>query len=200
MSVDRRQLIVEAAAKSFSMFGYKATTMDGVARIASVGKGTIYTFFANKEELFQVIMKEMILEMKNVAESVIQPNHHFFDNLNAALERLLDFREQHELALKLLQEVREIGTPMAVEALEQLERAVISYISAQVGKAVERKEIKPCDPQMTAFVMLKLYMALAVDWKNMYGPISKQQLSEKLRFYLEIGLASDDAGAALAKS
>jgi hypothetical protein len=65
---------------------------------------------------------------------------------------------------------------------------------------VERKEIKPCDPQMTAFVMLKLYMALAVDWKNMYGPISKQQLSEKLRFYLEIGLASDDAGAALAKS
>ncbi|MHA7965199.1 TetR/AcrR family transcriptional regulator [Paenibacillus sp. CAU 1782] len=199
MSVDRRQLIVEAAAKSFSMFGYKATTMDGVARIASVGKGTIYTFFANKEELFQVIMKEMILEMKNVAESVIQPNRHFFDNLNAALERLLDFREQHELALKLLQEVREIGTPMAVEALGQLERAVVGYISAQVGKAVERKEIKPCDPEMTAFVMLKLYMALAVDWQKTYGPISKQQLSEKLRFYLEGGLAPDDAGCALAQ-
>ncbi|MER2090772.1 MAG: helix-turn-helix domain-containing protein, partial [Sporosarcina sp.] len=45
--MDRRQVILEAAAKSFSLFGYKATTMDQVAKIANVGKGTIYTFFAN---------------------------------------------------------------------------------------------------------------------------------------------------------
>ncbi len=51
---DRKKLIVEAAAKSFSEFGYKATTMDHVARSAGVGKGTIYTFFKNKEELLQL--------------------------------------------------------------------------------------------------------------------------------------------------
>lgn len=191
MSIDRRQLILEAAAKSFSLFGYKATTMDGIARIASVGKGTIYTFFTNKEELFQEIMKEMIVEMKHVAEAVIKPEGHFFDNLNAALEQLLDFREEHELALKLLQEVREIGTPMAVEGLQQLERAVVNYIAFQVAKAVERGEIKPCDPEMTAFVMLKLYMALAVEWKKTHGPLSKADLSRKLRFYLEDGLAPE---------
>lgn len=52
--MDRRQEILEAATKSFSLFGYKATTMDQVAKLANVGKGTIYTFFANKEELFHV--------------------------------------------------------------------------------------------------------------------------------------------------
>lgn len=51
---DRKKLIVEAAEKSFSEFGYKATTMDHVARRAGVGKGTIYTFFKNKEELLQL--------------------------------------------------------------------------------------------------------------------------------------------------
>ncbi|MBW4840864.1 MAG: TetR/AcrR family transcriptional regulator, partial [Paenibacillaceae bacterium] len=50
--VDRRKLVVEAAEKSFALFGYKATTMDHVAKIANVAKGTIYTFFTNKEELF----------------------------------------------------------------------------------------------------------------------------------------------------
>lgn len=53
MSVDRKKLILEAATKSFSLFGYKATTMDQVAKIANVGKGTIYTFYKNKEELLK---------------------------------------------------------------------------------------------------------------------------------------------------
>lgn len=46
--VDRRQQVLQAAAKSFSLFGYKATTMDQVAKIANVGKGTIYTFLQTK--------------------------------------------------------------------------------------------------------------------------------------------------------
>lgn len=47
--VDRRKLIVQAAAQSFALFGYKATTMDQVAKIANVGKGTIYTFLRIKK-------------------------------------------------------------------------------------------------------------------------------------------------------
>ncbi|RJE84320.1 TetR/AcrR family transcriptional regulator [Paenibacillus sp. 1011MAR3C5] len=189
MAIDRRQLIVDAAAKSFSLFGYKATTMDGVAKIANVGKGTIYTFFTNKEELFQEIMNRMIGDMKRLAEQAIDPGRKFFDNLNAALELLLDFREEHELALKLSQEMREIGTPMALEGLQQLERAVVGYIASQVKSAVEKSEIKPCEPEMTAFVMLKLYMALTVDWKKTHEPLKKEQVAERLRFYLEQGLA-----------
>ena len=46
--IDRRQQVIHAAAQSFAMFGYKATTMDQVAKIANVGKGTIYTFSQTK--------------------------------------------------------------------------------------------------------------------------------------------------------
>lgn len=52
MAIDRRQQIVEAASKSFALFGYKATTMDQVAKIANVGKGTIYTFLRIKNSCF----------------------------------------------------------------------------------------------------------------------------------------------------
>lgn len=43
-AVDRRKQVLDAASKSFALFGYKATTMEQVAKIANVGKGTIYTF------------------------------------------------------------------------------------------------------------------------------------------------------------
>jgi len=189
MAVDRRMQIVEAAGKSFALFGYKATTMDQIAKIANVGKGTIYTFFTNKEELFGEIMNSLIMEMKRVAEAVMDPDRPFFDNLGAALEQLLEFQEQHALALKLTHEVREIGTPMAKEGIEQLERAIIGYIKVKIEQAIEKGEIKPCNPQMTAFVMIRLYMALAVDWKNTYEPLDKHEVAQQLRFYLEVGLA-----------
>ncbi|RCW47917.1 TetR/AcrR family transcriptional regulator [Paenibacillus prosopidis] len=191
MAVDRRQLIVDAAAKSFALFGYKATTMDQVAKIANVGKGTIYTFFTNKEELFHEIMKRLIIEMKQVAERVVDPNRRFFDNLNAALEQLLEFREEHELALKLSHEVREIGTPMALEGIQQIEKVVVGYIQQQVQLAIDKGEIKPCNAEMTAFVMLKLYMALTVEWKKTHEPLTKQQVAEQLRFYMQVGLAPE---------
>ncbi|WP_276311092.1 TetR/AcrR family transcriptional regulator [Paenibacillus nanensis] len=187
--IDRRKQIIDAAAKSFSMFGYKATTMDGVAKIANVGKGTIYTFFTNKEELFQEIMNRMISEMKRIAEEAIDPGRLFFDNLSVVLEHLLDFQEEHELALKLSQEMREIGTPMALEGLQQMERAVVGYIAGQVTQAIKKGEIKPCEPEMTAFIMLKMYMALAVEWKKTHQPLEKRQVAGYLRFYMEQGLA-----------
>jgi AcrR family transcriptional regulator len=191
MAIDRRQQIVEAASKSFALFGYKATTMDQVAKIANVGKGTIYTFFTNKEQLFHEIMKSLIVDMKQVAERAVDPNKPFFDNLNAALEQLLEFREEHELALQLSHEVREIGTPMAVEGMQQIEGAVIGYIQQQVQMAVDKGEIKPCNSEMTAFVMLRLYMALTVDWKKTHEPLSKTEVAEQLRFYMQVGLAPE---------
>ncbi|GAA3330028.1 hypothetical protein GCM10020331_080890 [Ectobacillus funiculus] len=45
MAIDRKWAIIEAATASFASFGYKATTIDQVAKMANVGKGTIYTFF-----------------------------------------------------------------------------------------------------------------------------------------------------------
>jgi AcrR family transcriptional regulator len=189
MVVDRRELIVEAASKSFALFGYKATTMDQVAKIANVGKGTIYTFFANKEELFQEIMNRLIREMKAVVEEVVDPNRRFFENLNRVLHRLLDFREEHELAIKLTQEVRELSTRMAIEGTQQIEKAIVGYIRQQVQLAIDKGEIKPCDPELTAFVMLKLFVALSADWKRSHEPLDKGQVADMLRLYLQEGLA-----------
>ena len=63
-AVDRRKQVLDVASKSFALFGYKATTMEQVAKIANVGKGTIYTFFTNKDELFDEILLSAIMEMK----------------------------------------------------------------------------------------------------------------------------------------
>jgi AcrR family transcriptional regulator len=189
MSVDRKKLILEAATKSFSLFGYKATTMDQVAKIANVGKGTIYTFYKNKEELFKEIVQRMIEEMKYEAEQSLDDQLSFFENLHRAVYRILEFRQEHQLSLKLLQEEREIGTPAVQEMVNEMEEAIVSYIKEKLKIAIDKGYIQPCDPEITAFLMLKMYLALIFDWERNHAPLEKEEIAELFKIYLFKGLS-----------
>jgi len=46
------QQIQAAAEKLFLHYGFRKTSVDQIAREAGIGKGTIYNYFRNKEELF----------------------------------------------------------------------------------------------------------------------------------------------------
>ncbi|MEB2490084.1 TetR/AcrR family transcriptional regulator [Peribacillus frigoritolerans] len=189
MSVDRKKLILEAATKSFSLFGYKATTMDQVAKIANVGKGTIYTFYKNKEELFKEIVQRMIEEMKYEAEQSLDDQLSFFENLHRAVYRILEFRQEHQLSLKLLQEEREIGTPAVQEMVNEMEEAIVSYIKEKLKIVIDKGDIQPCDPEITAFLMLKMYLALIFDWERNHAPLEKEEIAELFKIYLFKGLS-----------
>lgn len=164
--MDRRQEILEAAAKSFSLFGYKATTMDQVAKIANVGKGTIYTFFSNKEELFNAIVLKMIEEMRAEADAVSVENASFEQNAHARLMQMLKFRETHQLYAKLIDEEKELRTPAVSEVLHAIEKEIVSYIKEKIEKAVAKGELKPCDTELVAYLLFKSYLALVADWSK----------------------------------
>ncbi|GIP54022.1 MULTISPECIES: TetR/AcrR family transcriptional regulator [Paenibacillus] len=187
--VDRRKQVIEAAEKSFALFGYKATTMDHVAKIANVAKGTIYTFFTNKEELFDEILRSVILDMKRIAEREVREDRPFFENLYQSMDSLLEYRAEHELLIKLFQEVRDFGTPQAREGLEKIEHAILGYLEKQVDRAAGRGEINGLDPKVVSFVLLKLYIALTSDWNKIHDPLSKEQIKEFTRRFLSGGLS-----------
>ncbi|WP_028402524.1 TetR/AcrR family transcriptional regulator [Ectobacillus panaciterrae] len=189
MAVDRKRAVVEAATKSFASFGYKATTMDQVAKLANVGKGTIYTFFKNKEELFGEIISHLIMEMKLVADKAIDPDAPFFENVHRAIYSILEFRKDHQLTIKLIQEERQIGTPEVQEVMQKLDTAILSYIRTQLEKAIEKGEIRECDPEITAFIMVRLYIALIFDWEKNHKPLEKKHIAELFELYLLKGLS-----------
>ncbi|KTD85247.1 TetR family transcriptional regulator [Paenibacillus etheri] len=186
--VDRRQQVLQAAAKSFSLFGYKATTMDQVAKIANVGKGTIYTFFTNKEQLFDEILRDMMVEMKMIADREIRRDRPFFDNLHRVLDALLEFRSEQELFIKLSQESREFGTPQAGEGLEKIENLVLEYLEREVQQALQKGEIKPCDPKIVSVVMFRLYIVLTAELNKTHTPLDKEQIKMYFHLFLAEGL------------
>ncbi|KYC97173.1 TetR family transcriptional regulator [Heyndrickxia sporothermodurans] len=190
MAIDRKQLIIDAATKSFSLFGYKATTMDQVAKLANVGKGTIYTFFKNKDELFDEIVTTLIKDMKESAEEAMDPNLSFFENVHNVLFRILEFRKKHQLTIKLFQEEKDMGTPAVSEVIQKVENAVLNYIMGIIQGAMDKGEIKKCDPEITAFIILKLYISLIFDWEKHHRPLEKEEIADLFESYLFKGLST----------
>nr|WP_319942189.1 TetR/AcrR family transcriptional regulator [Rhodopseudomonas infernalis] len=62
-AAERRAAIVEAALEEFTARGFAATRLEDVARRAGVGKGTIYLYFADKETLFQELLRFSMLPL-----------------------------------------------------------------------------------------------------------------------------------------
>lgn len=54
----KRRQILEAAAKVFDAYGYADATVDNVAAEAGVAKGSVYNYFASKQDLYTAVFTE----------------------------------------------------------------------------------------------------------------------------------------------
>ena len=93
----KKEQIIEAARKLFYQFGFKKVSMDEIAREAGVTKKTIYMYFNSKEELLKYFIEEEIKEMRQIVEEVESMNLDFFDTVNTAIYRLLQYRKEKNL-------------------------------------------------------------------------------------------------------
>ena len=66
ISTEKRPEILDAAMKLFSERGFERTTVDEIATRANVGKGTIYLYFENKEQIFFAVLETGLLQINQI--------------------------------------------------------------------------------------------------------------------------------------
>jgi len=66
----RRADILAAALEEFAARGYEGARLDDVAKRAGVAKGTIYLYFADKEALFQELVRSMVHPVLGMLEKM----------------------------------------------------------------------------------------------------------------------------------
>ena len=78
---NKRPALVEAAARVFAEKGYASTRVADIAVRAGVGKGTVYEYFASKEELLFAVFE-------SINEDITSRIHAVLDDDGTARERL----------------------------------------------------------------------------------------------------------------
>lgn len=70
----RPEELLESALTVFGERGYRATTLAEVARHAGVSKGTVYLYFASKDDLFVAMVEKSVVAM--IAEAEARAREH----------------------------------------------------------------------------------------------------------------------------
>ena len=91
--------------------------------------------------------------------------------------------------IKLIQEERDMGTKEVQEVMQQVDVEIVSVIQSYLKIAIEKGEISKCDPEITAFIMLRLYVSLILIGKN-HEPLEKEKIAELFELYLLKGLSN----------
>jgi len=104
----RKQKMVEGASRLFARLGYSQCDMDRIASRLRVAKGTVYLYFASKEELFLACvdwgMTQLQQKIKEVEETTTDP----FERIARAIRTYLTFFAENPQYVELLIQERAI--------------------------------------------------------------------------------------------
>lgn len=152
----REREILDAARKVIARFGIQGTTIDRVAEIANVAKGTIYLYFPSKDDLVQATLLAGLRAMTSetlASDDPSKPPLERIRNLILADHRTLASNQDF---LKTLL----IGNSMELELesgpgreFVRVYRAFLDFTAAILREAVASGAIRSIDPDFAAFML-----------------------------------------------
>jgi AcrR family transcriptional regulator len=73
LAAEKRRRIFDAAREVIMRKGYDGTTMEEIALGAAVGKGTLYNFFASKDDLFLSLVLDGFERIRELVDAEVEP-------------------------------------------------------------------------------------------------------------------------------
>lgn len=135
--------IIEAAGVTFGRYGFKKTTMDDIAFAAGKGKSSLYYYFKNKEEVFEAVVNQEALILKDEIKNALAETDTAVDKLKTYISiRMNRFIAKGNLDTALSDNF--LATFSFIEKIRNKYREwEIEVIDSILKEGVENKEFKP---------------------------------------------------------
>ena len=155
--------IIAAAGRLFADHGFAATKLDDVAVRAGVAKGSIYLYFATKEELFRAVVRSAVVPQVQVVRGMAEA---FEGALSDLLPRLLKGaasiigRPDVFAVIRMVIGESRNFPDLANIWHDEVVAPVLGALSGVVARAQAAGEVPEGDPRLYAFSIAgPLFMA-----------------------------------------
>ncbi|SMF03271.1 TetR/AcrR family transcriptional regulator [Desulfovibrio gilichinskyi] len=145
---EKETRILNAAAEMFTSHPFHKVLLSDVAGAASVGKGTLYLYFKNKEELyFAVIFREFSILVEKLTKKIKQGNLSPVEQLTTIIKCLTKRLFAKATNVELL------GTFVSCPKNEEWQEKRVelwTLIESVIVQGVEQGEFEDSNPRLTA--------------------------------------------------
>jgi len=92
---NKKEKILDVAGKVFGKKGYWKTDIETIASMTKLGKGTIYLYFKNKEELFLAVIDRVLDTLSSKMKEEVSSEKNIIEKIKKAIYVYLEFFEKH---------------------------------------------------------------------------------------------------------
>jgi AcrR family transcriptional regulator len=183
----RRQQIMVAAKRVFSVNGFSKSTMEDIAREAELSPGTIYLYFKNKDELYASlslrILQYLNVRIKHVLEDRNLQPEQYIDALKQAMFDVYDFDSLIVINLFQLQSSETLKnlSPELLEEIIELSRTSLRTMASIFEMGIQRGIFIDKHPFALADILWALFSGIIL-WEE-----SKRIINED-KDYLKVTL------------
>lgn len=162
---EKRQLILDTAARVFSSKGYHNTTVKDIVREAAVSVGSFYFYFHSKDELFLELYRSIVKQFNDITEYVLDvENFSMLKNFTRVMTATLwMYERKREIARIILLEAS--AAEPTFQKLEADRMRNFALIMTDWFKRFKRhKEVNIPDERVAAFMYAGSYYCFINDW------------------------------------
>lgn len=162
--VSSKGKILDAALEVFSEKGFHPATVDEIAERAGVGKGTLYRYFANKETLFNELVRLRLEELEKSAKAVLDGQDDVLTMIAKYLHTYFDFfdRNQHLYRL-IVQEHLDVGEQVQDLYVKKIMRR-IPLLKRKIYGASQQGVLKDIDFQTVFYGVMGFVHGVIQKW------------------------------------
>lgn len=142
--IERKLKILKAAVKSFAASGFHISDIDKIAKSAGVGKGTLYRYFQNKEDLFFESVKYCMDEMYDEIGKKLE-NVGYGDFVAVLFDAHMDYYREHEETYMLVANAILQMPQNSINFFHEMHREKMKIILDKLQSGVKEGAVKDVD-------------------------------------------------------
>jgi AcrR family transcriptional regulator len=169
---ERRDQLLEVAARLFAKRGFARTTTREIARAAGVSEGAIYRHFRSKEELLFTYVRRAVVGSANSLLSGLEEAS-ADEWVRAIFRNRFELAERNSPLLKVVIGEAFFNERFAAEYSRTVFEPMVRLLEAQIALRVESGDFRPVDAALAARSMMGLFFS-ALFWNVLYDPLGER--------------------------
>ena len=157
------EIVLQAALRCFSVYGYKKTTLEDIAGELNLGNSSVYAYTAGKRALYEDVVRYVMLRWQSRVKTAVDGQRTAADKFRVLCETALLYLSEDKEFCALLKNDLTIF-PMFPESdpYEEINAESVGMISRILDEGQKNGEFQPLDTAVVSDVIFTMYKGFII--------------------------------------
>jgi AcrR family transcriptional regulator len=184
MESEKRTQILSHAKKRFERFGFNKTTVDEIAKDASISKRTLYQEFENKGKILEELFMFEALSVRKAILNQINKTVKPIEKLQSFIRLALKYLDQNPFIVSVLHDESEFFAPFLKDKPHIIEEGIEEIFVNVLKEGVEKGDFRKMDEKVVGHCIFLLFKGLTYGRNSPGHPFGLNQTNEFIHFII----------------